>query len=68
MGTLEKMFLSVADHHAPALKTKRLRNKKPWTAQNLRKLVVQRHNLKHIAVNSNTDADWTNYKKKKASP
>lgn len=57
------MFLSVVDKHAP-YKTKRIRNKKsPWMTPDIKKLLIERDKLKHLAVKTNNNEDWRSYKK-----
>ena len=60
--TWKDMFLSVADRLAP-MKTKRLRHKRsPWLTSDIRKQMNRRNYLKSLAVKTNNDEDWRNYK------
>ena len=56
------MFLSVVDKHAP-LKRKRIRNKNsPWLTSEIKQQLVHRDRLRNLAIRTNAEGDWNNYK------
>ena len=56
MGEVENNFLEVLDKHAP-LQHKKLRSKKvPWITNNIKKLIIQRGNLKRKAIFTNLES------------
>ena len=58
----KKLFLDVADKHAP-VKQKRIRkNCAPWLSEDIKKLIWERDRLNGKAVYANEQNDWFNFK------
>jgi len=61
-GIREKMFLSVADQHAPP-KTKRVRQKaSPWLTRDITALIIKGDRAKSNAQKRNDSNLWLEYK------
>ena len=62
-----KMFLNVADRHAPVKQTRIKGNDVPWMSSDLKNSMHERNRLHRKAVKSKNPADWIKYKEVKNS-
>ena len=59
------LFLTIADLHAPKTK-KRIRNSTaPWMTPDIKKLMWERNRIKHIAITTNDQIKWAEYRRLK---
>ena len=64
-GIWKQIFEVIADSHAP-LKKKRVRGRSaPWITLELKPDIFERDRLKKVASRSQSDTDWTRYKRQK---
>ena len=62
-----KMFLNVADRHAPVKQTRIKGNDVPWMSSDLKNSMHERNRLHRKAVKSKNPVDWIKYKEVKNS-
>ena len=58
----KKLFLDVADKHAPVKQRRIRKNCASWLSVEIKKLIWERDRLKRKAVYTNDENDWVNFK------